>query len=828
MKLKNYAYRCMAVVCAIVAVACVDEEFSFDKVSTEVSVLDGKTVLPVGTFEKQTLGDLLKDVDLSKLTKNEDGSYTFTYEVEPQTLSPGDVELPTSFAIEEMGSNFDFTLPSVNFSDYGVEVNENFALDLELGAFEDVLSGGESVEITEFMLNLIPEENRKLSASTANKVKVSPVQFTLPEQIKNVNAVHFVSKEQGHTGAPLHLNLQMNGLAGVNGGGHFDFVLRPTASQLVIYDKDNNLLECDDQGYFRMGVDVAVGSREIDFTIYIASIVNTSEPDAEGNISIDPSMEFDLSYELKAQAGILSTEVPRVTVQSDFKIEDVEVFFDSEYDLVNIEFGGSEGEEGAEGFAIEIDSLPEMVKNISCIELDESSILTLFAEGFEWLEGNEDFVTIDITLPECLVLRPIGDDYQYDEATHKLTMDIGAISDGLQIAVEAIDFGADGIAAADGPISIDFSPVVRVHFSNDNAISINDFIPEGGSVKIAVGLRESELGFKSVTAELDFSGEIVEDIEIGETGELPVEIGGIGLSPVLQVTVTNPLTIDANFSATLIPYMGEEAKDDCKVSFDATIRKAVHSDEAGVVPTTTTIVLAKESYRDQYEALGYTFCVLDIDKLLSEGIPSKLSLVASYGLPKEAITLYLTDNIELSYGASLSLPIAFDDKLSITYEDKIDVENEDDGSIISRVIRNNAVKVGDIALIAEIETTLPLEFVVTTTLYDKDGNVLPTKLGFVEGSNTIAGPADGATPTKSPVRLTFDLADESGSLNELADIASIGLKLAANGVSEVAASLKDDQYVAAVLKFEVAGGITLDLGKIKDKAEEEIDERFNE
>ena len=825
MKLKNYAYRCMAVVCAIVAVACVDEDFSFDKVSTEVSVLDGKTVLPIGTFEKQTLGDLLKDVDLSKLTKNEDGSYTFTYEVEPQTLSPGDVELPTSFAIEEMGSNFDFALPSVNFSEYGVKVDENFALELELGAFEEALNGGESVEITDFMLNFIPEDNRKLSASTANEVEVRPVQFTLPEQIKNVNAVHFVSKEAGHKGAPLHLNLQMNGLAGVNGGGHFDFVLRPTASQLVIYDKDNNPLECDDEGYFRMGVDVDAGSSEIDFTIYIASIVNTSVPDAEGNISIDPSMEFDLSYELKAQAGTLSTAAPRVTVQSDFKIEDVEVVFDSEYDLVNIEFGGSEG---SEGFAIEIDSLPEMVKNISSIELDERSILTLFAEGFEWLEGNEDFVTIDITLPECLVLRPIGDDYQYDEATHKLTMDIGAISDGLQIAVEAIDFGADGIAAADGPISIDFSPVVRVHFSNEDPISINDFIPEGGSVNIAVGLRESTLGFKSVTAELDFSGEIVEDIEIGETGELPVEIGGIGLSPVLQVTVTNPLTIDANFSATLIPYMGEEAKDDCKVSFDATIRKAGHSDEAGVVPTTTTIVLAKESYRDQYEALGYTFCELDIDKLLGEGIPSKLSLVASYGLPKEAITLYLTDNIELSYGASLSLPIAFDNKLSITYEDKIDVENEDDGSIISRVIHNNAVKVGDIALIAEIETTLPLEFVVTTTLYDKDGNVLPTKLGFVEGSNTIAGPADGVTPTKNPVRLTFDLADESGSLNELADIASIGLKLAANGVSEVAASLKDDQYVAAVLKLEVAGGITLDLGKIKDKAVEEIDERLNE
>ena len=74
MRLKNYAYRCLAVVCAIVAVSCVDKDFSVDKVSTEVSVFEGKTVLPIGTFEKVYLGDLLGDVESSVIRKNEDGS----------------------------------------------------------------------------------------------------------------------------------------------------------------------------------------------------------------------------------------------------------------------------------------------------------------------------------------------------------------------------------------------------------------------------------------------------------------------------------------------------------------------------------------------------------------------------------------------------------------------------------------------------------------------------------------------------------------------------------------------------------------------------------
>lgn len=821
MKLKSYAYRCVAVVCAIVAVACVDENFSIDKVSKEVSVLDGKTVLPVGTFEKMCLGDLLKDVDTSELQKNEDGSYTFVIDIAEEKISASDFELPTTFEIEEMGSTFAVdNMPSLDFDSYTAGVNETFGLQLT-GGLSSLLGSNAQFELTEGYLTYMQMMGQETSlvAEISETATVKAVEFTLPKQIKNVSTVYFKDIEEGHPGAPLRVGLNLNGLAEVNGGGKFIFSLKPMATDLLICDVDGNEVLRNDDGVYYVENDIPEGAQYINFALYIAALENPNEP-VDGEIAINPSMSFDISFELAARAGMMYAGVPEVTVFSEFALKDAEVIFDSSVNLVDIEFGG----EGSEGFGFKIDSLPEQVKSINSINLDDNSVLTLYADGLDWLNKNSDSVSIDMTLPECLVLRPIGDSYQYDEASHMLTMTIGAISEGLSIGVEAIDFSN---IDQSGEVSIDFNPAVRVHFTNENPISIKGFIPEE-DVVVSVGLRQSTLSLESVSAEIDFSESIEESLPVGESlGEVNLDVNGLGISPVLEIMITNPLTLEASIAASLTPVVDGVAQEQNTLPINAVIKQAAYDEVTGeVIPTATRLVLAKKEYEEQYPAAeGYTFIECNLDTLLGSSIPDSIELSAAVALPEGVITLHLTDALEFSYAGKLTLPVAFDDGLSISYEDAIDITNENDGSIISRVIRNDAVKVGDIALIAEIETTLPLELAVTTTLYGKDGEVLPTKVGFVEGSNTISGPADGATPTKCPVRLVFDLADESGSLNELADIASIGLKVAANGVSEVAASLKDDQYISAELKLEVAGGITLDLGKLLDKAEEEYNER---
>lgn len=817
MKLKNYAYRCMAVVCAVVAVSCVDENFSFDKVSKEVSVIDGETILPLGSLEKQTLGGLLgSDTELPEgIVKNEDGSYEFRYEIPTEIVSAGEFELPTSFEISEMGSTFNVELPTLDFDSYRQKIEEDFGLNLT-GGLSDYLGDAAELEVTELMLKGLEASGieTSLNAHIAEVVKIDAIEFELPKQIKNVSTIHFKDIEEGHMGAPLHVDLDMNGLAGVNGGGHFTFVLEPTETDLVIYDNDGNPIERNENNEYRVEMDIDQGDEDVKFALFIESLVNKNDPE-NGVISIDPTMSFYIDLKLDAKPGIMKAGAPVVSVRTEFALEDAEVVFDSNVDLVNIEFGG---ENGADGFGFEIDALPEQIKSINRIGLDSESVLSLYAEGFDWLEGNSDCVTIDMTLPECLELKPMGD-YQYDAEKHMLTMTIGDISEGLQIGVEAIDFGEEGLSSADGPISIDFNPSVRVHFTNDEPISINNFI-SNGAVDIAVGLHPTTLGFESVTAKVYFSESIEEDIDLGDlTGELPIEIEGSGLSPVLMVTISNPLTLDANIVAQLIPYVGDEAQESKMINFNATIKGATKDELSNeIVPTTTTIVLAKESQEANYPASeGYTFVKCNLDNLISTPLPDRIALSASFGLPQDAITLYLGDieNLEVSYSASLSLPFAFDSQLGISYEDTVDILDEKGNSPLAEVASINGIKVGDIAIIAEYETTLPLELEVETTLYDKSGNELPTKIGFGDGSNVIAGSADGTTPQVSTLRMQFDLADEDGSLAELAEIASIGFKVAAcSSVEEGVVALKEEQYIAAELKLEIDGGITVDFAEV--------------
>ena len=824
MKLKNYAYRCVAVVCAIVAVACVDEEFSMDKVSKEVSVLDGETILPLGSLEKQTLGSLLgSDTELPEgIVKNEDGSYEFRYELETTSVSAGDFELPSSFDIAASSSSFNIDLPSLDFSNYGAGVEETFGLDLPLGEsfktlLQNVGAGTAEFEITSTMFNIIPEAQRKFAKELSEEVEIDEIEFELPEQIKSLNRVIFDSPVEGHDGAPLGVHLDLKGFAGINGGGHFHFILKSKAN-LIINDSNNEIINPTTEGDYNVYTiesDIEAEEESIGFDIYITAI--DSEPTQDRTVVIDPSMVFDIDFELNAKAGVLKLDgnggilMPEVTIESNFALADAEVVFDSSVDLFNFEFGG----EGAEGFNIEIDQLPEQIKSIDCVELSDDSKIVLFATNLDWLG---DAVSLDLEMPACLKIKENAG-YTYNAETHILSTTIGAINDKLNILFDAIDLSE--MTSEGGPIVIEFSPSGRVHFTDETPTSINGFLPKDGSnIEVVVGIEESSMGFESVTAQVNFKEAIEEDIDLsGISGELPVEISGSGLSPVLMVTISNPLSIDAYIDAVLVPYVGEEAMETKKIDFDTTIAGAKRNEATGdVEATTTTIVLAKEARRAEFPAEeGYTFVACNIDNLISSPMPDTIKLTAEFGLPEEPITLHLGDieNLEFSYGASVRLPFAFDDQLSISYEDKIDILDDKGNSPFAGVADIKGLKIGDIALITQFKTTLPLELAVTTKLYNKAGEELPTRIGFVEGTNIIKGSTDGETEEVSDLRLQFDLADESGSLAELADIAAIGLKVeASSSAEEGVVALKEAQYISAELKLMIDGGVTVDLGAI--------------
>lgn len=844
MRLKKYACRCFAVVCAIVSVACQENIETIDKVNTEVSVLQERTTLPLGSFEGASLGDLIgEDKQLPEgFVRTEEG-YEFQFKIDTTISAGEDFSVPSFFEIPGSSSKFPVSLPKLSLDGLnfkiGTGANEIPALSAFSSAIEKInsLAPGSvenSIEIKdeyfhneffEFPQEILIESDEPIS------IKIEPVKFELPEQIKDITKIVLAKSEDepGAPGAPIELDIDLDGLAGINAGGTISFTLTPKGNiDLVLYNNGEVVEKNEQTGSYLVEQEIEAKKADASLKFYIAEVLLNRDEESEGqdveSIDIDLSMDCDFSFYLKLEAGelILKDEngddaEPSFAMSANIGLEDAYVKFNNDKPLFS--FDAANGN----GFSFDIDGLPEQLESINSIALKDAK-LTLFAKGLEWLNdaGYGDVVSIDMTLPEVFVLT--ANKGNFDTANHKLSITLGEIVEGVDIVLEAIDFGDDGLAPNDkGGISIAFNPAVEVRFSRTDELSVMGFFPPDESIDVNVGFEEATIGLESVSAKVNFSYDYKTDKPLATgLGDLQdelkgLEIGGAGLSPVVELSISNPLTIAANFSASITPMVGDERKEDAKIEVKGkdggpvVIKAAEYDAVTGeIIPVHTKVVLAKPNRADEFAGVDCIFIGCDIDKLINI-LPTHFDFDASFGLPDEVVTLHMIDNLDMDIAVSLSLPIAFDDKLNISYETTVDVVDSQGHSPLEEVAKIESLKVGDIAVIAKFETTLPLELVLSTTLLDKEGNKLDTKLGFGDENNTIKGSSDGSTPEVSELRWVFDLAAEDGSLEELKYIHSVAMKVEANSVADGVVSLKDEQYIKADLLLELDGGVTVDI-----------------
>ena len=830
MKLKKYACRCMAVVCAVVAVACMDDTYRLDELNTEISVFEEKTVLPIGTFEQKRLGDLMQDVELPEIVdRNEDGSYEVKYKIDT-TISAGEFSLQSSFEIPGAESSFRLDIPALSLEglafDFTIEKIGIPALGIINDAIDqmpggNLIAGNEITILDTYFEYGFPTEIHVESGDEPVEIAIDPVKFDLPEQISEVCTVILAKEDENDYGAPVALNIDLNGLKGINKGGEMIFTLTPKGNiDLELYNNVGAKIEKSAEGTYVIAQNIDENAEVVPFVFYISEINIIPQdvaPASAGEMELDLSMTCDFSFDLNLKAGNLvltdaagNAAEPSFDMSANIGLEDALVKFNTEKDLFDFNFDDS-------GFDFSIDGLPEQLVSINRIDLKDTQ-LTLFASGLEWLAENGEAVKIDMTLPEELVLNKVeGMTYDYDAENHMLSMSIADMcnEEGLVLDFEAIDFGA-GLAPDNGAIAIKFAPAVCVHFDNDEPISVMDFFPEESAIDVVIGLKKANIGLESVSAQLALNESFEYEFSTG-LGELReslggLEIGGAGLSPVIKLCLSNPLTLALDFDASLVPMIDDQVQEGT-IDFDVTIAAATYNELTGeTTPGITTIVLAKPNREGDFTDCEFVGC--DIDKLISI-LPTDLAFNAALALPNEVMTLHMIDALAMDVSVDLSLPIAFDNKLSIKYEDTLPIVDEAGKSPIAEAISTvEGIKVGDIALIAEIETNLPLELAASTVLLDKDGNELATKLGFDENNNKIQGSKDGKEAVKSTLRIIFDLAAEDGSLEELKDIHSVKLAVSAKGAADGLASLNDDQFIGATLKFEIAGGVTVDVEKL--------------
>ena len=770
----------------ILASGCVDETFRIDEVSTEVTIAAGKTTLPLGSLDKMELGELMENVVVEGLEVDDNGNYLYRYAGvgEPQSFD----NIQNTFTMPGTETRFKVDYPSLSLDMGGVVIDE--VDDVKVNS-NDILamlpstSGTLSANLAAQMPNIEGTYSKSFSGDDMHLL------LDIPEQVEDIKKITFKDVEAGHHGAPMHLTVDLNGLAGINGGGEIDFEVALSGGKFRIVD-DNGALLCDGNEY-NITYDIEPGASHVDFVVYVESIENTAGLNSSHQLDIPLELMCNMSFSIKTKGGEYNlSSMPEFALYADFEYGDAEIIMNSDMALVEYQ--------PAEPQKITINNLPAELKCVNAITLAEGTAINFYAHGLEWLGDNAEKVAVEVSMPDYLVLHAAeGAGYEYDEANSILKATIADISKGVALDIERLDFGAEGLSPnAEGAISLDLAFGINAHFVGEDSIIVSSLIHDD-NIEIATGIDSIDLTVEALSGKVDYTYTLEQAFNIKtdgmNIGDLKVE--GVGLSPIITLNLENPLTIPLAVEAELADDTGR------KLELGNIVLNAATYENGKVVPAKNKIVIANK--QPDYDC---TYVAVNFDELIAGTIPSMLSVKLAVGVDSSEVqTLYVADKYEIVYDYAIELPVALNDKLKASYADEIVGLGLD----LSAIAQYD-VHVGDLTLVAQVENTTPLAFAADVTLLDSNGEELDLSIIFEEGYDRICGSEDGVTPAKSTLRLNIANGDGNGlDIANVVDLGGVRFSLEAMSDAQGDVAINKEQWVAATLMLEVADGITVDV-----------------
>ena len=795
MKLQKLTIRIIAVLFAFSAVACVDKDFRLDEASMEMTLGQGKTIIPLGYLKEQTIGDLLNTGQaIEGLSIDPDtGEYSFSFKGDAASF--GVDGIPTSLGIPAMVNSFSVAYPEFNLSAKSVEIHQGKEMKLNMGVLDKFgVSGSYRVPF---------KVENAITGNLTETITPEHLYVQVPEQIEDIVAVFFKDIESGHQGAPLHLKLDLNDLKGINVGGELNIDLKLAGGNFIMADGDGNRY---DDNHFAKSYKIKEGDEFVEFVLYIDRIVNDKTLDSNHALDIPLSLTYDLDFSLDVMPGEFSlANLPKFNVDADLEYGDADVMLSKSVMLVDYH--------STEANDVVIDSIPAEIVSVKSINLKDNSRIQLFARGLDWFGDAADLIEVDITLPGYLSLHSLeGVTYEYVESAHQLKATLADLEKGIDIGLDAIEFEGDGVRPESGKLHLDFAPDIEVHFAKDAEIMVSSLMPENvENIVISTGIDAMELTIESVSGCIAYGYDYSQKVQLGDlTGGMGLEINGEGLSPIIRIEIGNPLSLEATIGASITPMVGGEVRSENVISFDNLTIAPAEYVNGEIVPSKIYLVLADESRREEFEGGDYTFVACSVGKLLAGAMPDGLILDFSVDTNSEEVsTLYVAEEFELSYSYSLDVPLAFNSDLSIGYSGRAEgLKNT------FELLSGYDIKIGDLALLVNAVNSAPLQFAINAQLLDANGEPTSINLHIPEGGGIIKGSDDGVKGAESQMRL--ELKVPSGDLSGLGDVDAINFDFELKGVTKDSVPLKDSQSVSVMLQLELDGGVTIDLGSFVD------------
>jgi hypothetical protein len=724
--------------------------------------------------------------EATDLTIDEDGNITYTYGGAAQSV---DIEpFDTSFEVPASVSNISSeAYPALEeLLGQGYDLSEVFDLDSELD--DDVLSSL-AVSIPAGKTVTCFEEDY------TNEV----VSYVVPAEVESIKRIYFEA-EEGDKGAKMTFTVNFNDLNIINGGGNITMWLKaPTG--FVVYDENGDKIDGTELSVIEH--EFAEGQPSESFVFYLESIENEAAI-VDGKLDMAIDMEYHISFEMTTKAGELTlNSVPTLSVDADFVVKDADIVLDEVVLADAIE---------AEGGDFVIEGLPKELLAINNISFKEANT-EIYVKGLDWLvDSVAEKVKVEATMPETLKLSSNEADVQGST----IRTNLKELRRSVAISVEALDFGSEGLVPEEGKVEVAFSPTITAKIERGTEVRLTDLVHNGSTFNLSAGIDAMTIDVESISGRVDYGYSLSQDIEIlNGDEEFDLAINGVSLSPAVIVELDNPMPLEALLSAKLTPVVGGVEQTDRAISVaDVAVRGAEVVD-GKVKSKKNIIVLAMADRKADYADEKYTFVEVDIVKLLCGDVPEKLILDLEFNSNPDVVsTVYATPNgMSIDYDYSVVVPLQSRKDLDVVFEMTLDGFSETLAELSEYDIR-----VGDVKITAEAESTLPLGLVIEELVaLDIDGNPTDAQIVLPEGKNEIRASKDGKEPATTVLELQLQL-DAEHSIASIANVDGIRFKVRAKGEADERTWVNENQWLSFAAKLHIKDGITVDL---RDFFEEE-------
>ncbi len=368
------------------------------------------------------------------------------------------------------------------------------------------------------------------------------------------------------------------------------------------------------------------------------------------------------------------------------------------------------------------------------------------------------------------------------------------------VEIEALENLPD--VAADGKMHIEQSFPVTGSVTIPNGSNVN-LSSENAQIDVDIAIDDIAVSTFTGRIGVNAAPDNLPTIELGDIADLGIDIKALKINPVLRfILKENPVGVPFAANIKLQPYAASGA------AMEAIVVPTI------VVPASgrSEIVLSTSANRSKYEGQpDVTFVCLDVLRTLLEGeLPAKIELDVSVCTDSTVqCTLDLATaakGFDIEYQYDVNIPLSFDGVLDLAYNTNIDNLN----SVFSGVSGYN-VEMGDIAIIADFSTTIPLNMVLYAELFDVDGNPTGKEVALNLDNGTIYGyTSDYGDKRTSQLVINLTMG-ENGALSKLQRVDGMKLKIMLCNTESLVSRLTESQFIEAKFYLRLRGGVTIDV-----------------